>query len=506
MNSLKVLRDEIICGFNEEDTNNGSNTDKDDLIDTYAAKLNKGKLSSAIKSGNIVFSKSNPNIEGSVPTVVSDDPTDEYPGSAYAVTDNDANTIYIYPEVDNNKVFAPDDCSYLFVGKVNVIFDNFISSNVTNMANMFYQSGGLNSIDLSKLDTSNVTNMSNMFCNCKSLTSIDLSYNNLSNVTSLAGTFMNCSLLQNIIFPNNCLNVTSINNMVGNCTMLTHMNLSAFNALSIANNFSLPFSNTPYKGLYNITLKDDTAVEVFKSNKANNYYAFNTKEIKKANSNNITLSKDKLIRVISSLSYLFNNYLSSLIESTKFVYEKPNIEPIHISTNIDGKTVDVYLPAEKIQVSEDDNLAYASYDANNKILYIYPENDNAIMYAPEDCSGLFDQDETLYSIVKPEFTNFDTSNVINMNKMFFKYAYSDTDIDITGFNISNVTDMRLMFGNLSVNTLDMSTLDIKSNTDISDMLKNANKATVLVANESIKSRLENEANIPASGVTITVKS
>ena len=208
MNSLKVLRNEIICCFNEEDTNNGSNTDRDDLVDTYAAKLNNEKVKSIISTANntsgivnIVFSKTNPNIVNATPIIVSDDPTDTYPGKAYAIMDD--TTLYIYPEVDNNKMYAPENCSNLCSSSsftaykfINIEFNNFDTSNTTNMYNMFaFISKLVSIINLDKFNTSKVTDMRGMFAQCKALTKLDLSNFNISSTTDVGNILFMCKAL-----------------------------------------------------------------------------------------------------------------------------------------------------------------------------------------------------------------------------------------------------------------------------------------------------------------------
>ena len=80
--------------------------------------------------------------------------------------------------------------------------DKFITSNVTSMVSMFGNCQSLTSIDLSLFDTSNVTSMSAMFYECRSLTSLDLSSFDLFNVTIIEAMFYNCYNLNSIEFGN----------------------------------------------------------------------------------------------------------------------------------------------------------------------------------------------------------------------------------------------------------------------------------------------------------------
>ena len=61
-----------------------------------------------------------------------------------------------------------------------------ITTNVTNMGNMFYGCRNLQEVDLSDLDTSNVTDMSSMFYHCYKLTKVKASQATYNNMNSLA--------------------------------------------------------------------------------------------------------------------------------------------------------------------------------------------------------------------------------------------------------------------------------------------------------------------------------
>ena len=113
---------------------------------------------------------------------------------------------------------------------------NFNVSNVTDMGDMFYGCSSLTSLNLSNFNTSNVTNMMNMFANCSSLTSLNLSNFNTSNVTYMDGMFSGCSSLINLNLSSfNTSNVTDMMNMFVNCSSLTSLNLSNFNTSNVTN-------------------------------------------------------------------------------------------------------------------------------------------------------------------------------------------------------------------------------------------------------------------------------
>ena len=69
-----------------------------------------------------------------------------------------------------------------------------------------------------------------------------------------------------------------------------------------------------------------------------------------------------------------------------------------------------------------------------------------------------------------DLSSFDTSNVIDMSSMF--YDSSVDYLDMTSLNTSRVTDMSLMFTGLKVNAVDVSSFDTSNVTNMSQMFQN----------------------------------
>ena len=136
-------------------------------------------------------------------------------------------------------IYAPQDCSYMFsdspVTEIN--FDNFNTSKVTDMSEMFREAPELVTLDVSGFDTSNVTDMSGMFsvyhtrgyyCN---LTTLILGENfNTSKVTDMSWMFANCNKLTALDVSNfDTSNVGSMYGMFNSCSSLTSLKLGNFN-------------------------------------------------------------------------------------------------------------------------------------------------------------------------------------------------------------------------------------------------------------------------------------
>ncbi|MDD3392896.1 MAG: BspA family leucine-rich repeat surface protein [Bacilli bacterium] len=126
---------------------------------------------------------------------------------------------------------------YMFYGSTNLIsldISSFNTSNVTNMSGMFFKTNSLTNLDLSNFNTTNVTNMSSMFSYMSSLTSLDLSNFNTTNVTNMLGMFYQMSNLTRLnVSSFNTTNVTTMSSMFGYMSSLTNLDISNFNTLNV---------------------------------------------------------------------------------------------------------------------------------------------------------------------------------------------------------------------------------------------------------------------------------
>ena len=103
------------------------------------------------------------------------------------------------------------------------------TSEVTNMASMFWECGALTAVDVSGFDTHKVTDMSAMFSQCYELTALDVSGWNTSNVTDMSWMFDNCSGLTSLDVSHfNTANVTNMYAMFDGCSGLSSLDVSNF--------------------------------------------------------------------------------------------------------------------------------------------------------------------------------------------------------------------------------------------------------------------------------------
>ena len=111
---------------------------------------------------------------------------------------------------------------------------NWDTSNVETMIYMFQNCSQLTQLDVSKWNTGNVTNMSYMFENCSQLTQLDVSKWDTSKVTSMSSMFNSCSQLTQLDVGNwDISNVETMSNMFRSCSQLTQLDVSNFDTSKV---------------------------------------------------------------------------------------------------------------------------------------------------------------------------------------------------------------------------------------------------------------------------------
>ena len=295
------------------------------------------------------------------------------------------------------------------------------TSEVTNMAYMFYYCTKMTNLDLSHFNTSQVTDMSSMFYNCYRLVSLDLSTFNTANVTSMRYMFSSCASLKSLDLSSfNTSNVTNMRYMFDGCSEMTSLNLGSFNTSKVTTMQSM-FSNC---------------------NKLQTIYAGN----------------DWSTAAVTSSSSMFN-VCSSLVGGKGTTYDANHIDKAY--AHLDGG------PSNPGYLTLAGTEAYACFTpADSTVTFYY---DNLRNSRP----GTTYKMNTNSSI--PGWTHY--GNYVNVAKMVFdpsfaaarptstyRWFYNMTNLkSITGLNYLNtseVTNMDDMFTNCKLLTsLDLSSFN-----------------------------------------------
>ena len=169
-----------------------------------------------------------------------------------------------------------------------------------------YRHRSLNSLVVNNFDTSKVTDMSNMFYGCSSLTSLNLNNFNTSKVTYMEYMFYNCSSLISLDLGFDIISHQIIFNMFHGCNSLFLLNLEnakIFNIYQFFKETSLNYTPLKYFNFgYLMSPLDEQAIYYFKDEKNITFCINNQSNLDKNLSNfniincsNICFSKYKKI-------------------------------------------------------------------------------------------------------------------------------------------------------------------------------------------------------------------
>ena len=351
--------------------------------------------------------------------------------------------------VSENGILANPNCSIMFRHMkyiTNINFNNFNTSNVDNMSDMFYGCEYLTNIDLTNFNTSNVTDMNFMFNECYRLIEIKGIENfNTSNVDNMRNMFTHCNNLTSLDVSNfDTSKVTDMESMFANCNKLTeilglekwntsqviYMNYMFNNCLRL--NSCITISNPDiinYVDIFNNCSTDTNAKFIVK------YVSPETKEVarrmvdtKSYNSNVFLYDQHILLEGgmdrFSFSSKIFNTIWNNSISNIIFDEGIPN--DIFNYPNVDVS-----------EAGDDSIKAYI------KGTTLYVASDGEIL-ANQTSSFLLSDFSSIKSVT---FNNFNTSNTENMDYMFRGCRELERVSGLETFNTKKVLDINYMFAN-----------------------------------------------------------
>ena len=116
--------------------------------------------------------------------------------------------------------------------------------------------------------------------------------------------------------------------------------------------------------------------------------------------------------------------------------------------------------------------------------------------------GMF---SSCYSLTSLDLRNFNTSNVTNMNLMFNNCSKL-TSLDLSNFNTSNVTDMTSMFSNCSgLTSLDLSKWDISEGTIITNMFEGCSNSLTIRMKGCSEDTINKVTSVKPSSASISTE-
>ena len=398
-------------------------------------------------------------------------------------------------------------------------FTNFDSSSVTDMGFMFGICSSLKFVDLSGFDTSLVIDMSNMFYVCGSLTSVELSSFNTQNVKYMNNMFFTCSKLKSLDLSSFATtSVINMDDMFYQCVVLQYLDISHFNFKSISS-FDYVFTSTnslKYLNLLHVpkahsrlantelNVKENLTVcqseNIITNNKANYECCYYNYETNKCDSHNyITITYGQNVEYNFGFITDKNNNTNEFRKNIAFITSSTSDQPFEKLKDTDelilhkGSKLEIHfttpLPSlEKFFDAEiDDNMKSAisidlsyfdmSLVTNMNSLFSHCVSLKSINF-PEDIKLKGQMIQIFYecnSLESIDLSSFDTSSVTDMHGLFYN-CNSLKVLDLSNFNTGSTINMAEMFyGCTSLKMLDISSFNmkkVKENNNMFEGIKN----------------------------------
>ena len=345
-------------------------------------------------------------------------------------TDEDSNDMYELTFVSEKNIEANQNSSYLFYYLSNVkeiAFDNFDTSQVTNMRAMFNYCVSLTSLDLSNFDTSHVTDMSYMFGEGEALKTLDVNKLNTNQVINMDGMFHHCKNLISLdVSEFDTSHVTDMSGMFNHCENLTSLDVSKFDTSQVKS-MRWMFGNC--ESLTNLDVRKFDTSQV--TNMKAMFQA--CRKLIELNISNFNTSQ------VTNMSYMFNRCVNlTSLDVRKFDTSQVTDMSYMFSEGEALETLDV----SKFDTSQVTNMGAMFYNCSRLTSLDVSEFDTSQVtdmgHMFSNCNGLTNLD----------VSKFDTSQVTNMKAMF-QACRKLIELNISNFNTSQVTNMSYMFCNCS---------------------------------------------------------
>ena len=443
-------------------------------------------------------------------------------GGVVAWTENNDTVMKVSTQIKGVKIQAAKDSSNMFYEKSNIKninFENFNTSNATNMGYMFAGCSSLLELDLqsfdtqkaytmrsmfrkctnlkviniSQFDTSNVQNMTGMFYQCNSVESLDLSsfkFEKLTNISD-AGTlkfyvggdsninynsydgpmFAGCKALKILKLPqDNKIRVKKLSALFDTCSNLSYIDLNAFD-MSLVEDISGMFIRCD--NLISVDLKN---IDMQNVQNASCLFGL-CKNIKE-----ITLPEMNSMLDISGGFFGCNNLetlrlpkINNLINTSGLFYGCKNLNTLNSNLsqiNTSNITDMSYMFARSSFVDDDIFLLNTGNVLN--FMYMFSgcnitSNINLSILKTEKATNIKGMFAGCNNITTINLSVLDTTNVTDMSSLFMN-CESVTNIDMSTLNTKMVTNMNYMFFNCGkLSKLDLSNFNTENVTDMREM-------------------------------------
>ena len=408
-----------------------------------------------------------------------------------------------FTNTTNFSNFFKESGSYYFTLKL----PKLSLASAENLSQMFYKSeiSGL-TLNEAPMGGSHITDMSSMFQDCPNLTEIDLHNISTGPLENIASMFKNLPYVQKITLPNvfNTASVTDFSYFLADNIRLTTLENGDKIKLTSATDTNHMFANT-----ISLDIKDFIH-HIESENITDASYMFH----RTTSSQNITIPASFKTHHISNMKDMFGGFKVPLLNISNMKFDSvTTMEEMLSGANPDEITLDDNKYSAQ-QIIWPDHTVEAPYLASLRGLYkdnhylsqaVFPKinthslTDLGYMFygltsyiTSIDFTGLdtsrVDNTEGMFAYDSFDFAPvkiaFDTSNVKNIQNMFYGIRTNDGNIDLTGLNVSNVVNMSNTLAGLWLNTIDLTGWDTHNVEDMSHMFDYSNLLNTVYASDS----------------------
>ena len=326
--------------------------------------------------------------------------------------------------VCNSVIYAPESSDSLFNSFTNLTSinfgDNFNTSKVTSMGQMFYGCSSLTELDVSNFDTSNVEQMTYIFKDCSSLTSLNLNKFDTSNALWIDGMFDGCSSLKTLDLSNfNTSKVKRMSQLFYKCSSLENVKISSFDTTNV---ITMRFIFAHCSSLTSLDLSNidtssvtDTAYMFYECS------SLTSLDLSNFNTSNVTDMNNMFTGCKALTSLDLSSFNTSKVTNMSWMFMRcSNLTSLNVSSFDTSKVTN--MDRMFCSCSSLTNLSVTNFNTSNVT----------------NMALLFNGCSSLTTIV---LTGFDTSKVENMTQMFNGCSKIKTQINIKNANITNYTNM-----------------------------------------------------------------
>ena len=376
-----------------------------------------------------------------------------------------------------------------------------------NLSSMFQKSEiGKLTLNSSPMSGNHITDMSSMFQDCANLEEIDLHNISTGPLENVASMFKNLPNVQKITLPNvfNTASITDFSSFLADNIRLTTLENGDKIKLTSATDTNHMFANT-----ISLDIKDFIH-HIESENITDASYMFH----RTTSSQNITIPTTFKTHHISNMKAMFGGFKVPLLDISNMAFDSvTTMEEMLSGESPNEITLDDNKYSAQ-QIIWPDHPVEAPYLASLRGLYkgnhyldqiVFPKinshslTDLSYMFSElgaritrldftgldtslvENTEGMFTYDSFYLAPVK---IAFDTSNVKNMQSMFYYTTTQDGTIDLTGLNVSNVVTMSNTLGSSYLEVIDLTGWDTSSVEDMSHMFDYSNRLNTVYASDS----------------------